>query len=57
MSRAQNTPSIRVSSTRKQIRYSDRRFSIERQLATMQSGIRNAVSSTNSTEMPSTPMR
>ncbi len=37
--------------------YSSTRFSIEVQLARMQSGIRNAVSSTNSTEMPSTPMR
>ncbi len=37
--------------------YSSRRFSMERHEATMHSGIRNAVSSTNSTEMPSTPMR
>ena len=37
--------------------YSSTRFSIDFQLARMQSGKRNAVRSTNSTEMPSTPMR
>ena len=36
--------------------YSATRFSIDFQLARMQNGIRNAVSTTNSIEMPSTPM-
>ena len=36
--------------------YSLTRVSIDSQLAMMHSGIRNAVSTTNSTEMPSTPI-
>ena len=36
--------------------YSLTRVSIDSQLARMHSGIRNAVSTTNSTEMPSTPI-
>ena len=50
-------PITRVSRIRKAIRYSSTRLVIEVQDAAIQSGIRNAVSSTNSTEMPSTPMR
>ena len=37
--------------------YSSTRFSIAFQEAAMQIGIRKAVSSTNRTEIPSTPMR
>ena len=37
--------------------YSGTRFSIDFQEAAMQSGIRKAVSSTNRTEIPSTPIR
>ena len=55
-SSAQNTPIISVSSTRKAIMYSLTRSSIDCQLARMHSGMRNAVSTTNSTEMPSTPI-
>ena len=36
--------------------YSLTRSSIDSQLARMQSGMRKAVSTTNSTEMPSTPI-
>ncbi len=54
---AQNTPIIRVSSTRKAIMYSATRVWIGFQLARIDSGIRKVVSRTNSTEMPSTPMR
>ena len=36
--------------------YSLTRSSIDSQLARMHSGIRNAVRTTNSTEMPSTPI-
>ena len=57
MSSAQKTPTISVSSTRKAIMYSRTRIWIERQLARMQNGIRNVVSMTNGSEMPSTPMR
>ena len=56
MSSAQKTPSISVSSTRNAIMYSLTRFSIDTQLARMQSGIRNVVRMTNSIEMPSTPI-
>ena len=51
-----NTPIISVSSSRKAIMYSLTRFSIDSQLARMQSGIRKVVRMTNSIEMPSTPM-
>ena len=37
--------------------YSWTRLSIDVQEAAMQSGIRNAVSSTNRTEIPTTPIR
>ena len=54
---AQNTPIIRVSSTRKAIMYSATRRLIDFQLARIASGMRKVVSSTNRIESPSTPMR
>ena len=54
---AQKVPIIRVSSTRKAIMYSATRSLIGDHEAISASGIRKAVSSTNSTLIPSTPMR
>ena len=51
-----NTPIISVSSTRKAIIYSFTRVEIATQLARMQSGMRNVVSRTKGSEMPSTPI-
>ncbi len=48
---------MKVSSTRKTIRYSLTRLVIEPQLVSTTAGISTAVSGMNSTEMPSTPMR
>ena len=55
LSSAQNTPIISVSSSKNAIMYSGTRRLTDSQLARMQNGIRNAVSTKNSTEMPSTP--
>ena len=50
-------PTIIVSSTRNAIMYSRTRSLIASQLARMQIGVSTVDSSTNSTEMPSTPIR
>ena len=54
---AANMPTISVSSTRNAIMYSRTRVWIDFQLATMQTGVSAVESRTNSTEIPSTPMR
>jgi hypothetical protein len=56
MSRAQNMPTIIVSSTRKATMYSRTREVIASQEARMQMGVSAVESSTKSTETPSTPM-
>jgi hypothetical protein len=54
MSRAENTPTISVSITRKAIMYSFTRCSTECQEPT-QTRVSRVLSSTNQSEMPSTP--
>ncbi|MNC96163.1 hypothetical protein D3C83_134570 [compost metagenome] len=49
-------PTMKVSSTRKEIMYSFTRTSIECQLASTQIGVRKVDSSTKNIEMPSTPI-
>ena len=55
MSRAQNTPTISASSTRKAIMYSRTRL-VTCQLARIQIGMRNVVRMTKGIDMPSMPM-